>query len=824
MKKTTVTLLCTLYVYLSFATTFYVSNIGNDANDGTSPSTPWLTLAKVNASMASIQPGDTLSFNCGSIFYGSLVCTKSGTASKRIVINSYGSGALPVLTGFIAAGNFKPGNDANILQYYDMPIKPNLTTVLVNGVLQAKGRYPNANAANGGYITYQKVNATKPYIVSNGFGSTSQWAGCQLVIKKKRWIIDVCQNLDSNKVDTFYYRNPTGTENTYFGIENFGYFITNHFSTLDAPGEWYATGSSLFVHNAANAPVLFSNVDTVVNFGTSQYITMQGIAITGGNTFNVYAKNGGYITLIDNSITNTGGTGMYIWNIPGFIAQGNTITNALNNGLYIGNKTTQPTTVRYNTFKNIATLPGMAQSGDSKSHAAYIWADNLLFEYNSIDSVGYNGLQFQGSNVLVKNNFVKNYCLTTDDGGGIYTWYNDGKYSYTNRAIIGNVLINGAGCANGTDRATSIDCRAIYLDGGTANVNINGNTVGSCSGASVYLNNTVNVQVANNTFYNANVGVSMQRFRGSPLLRNNTIVGNIFFPLSATQKNIFYWNGQLNVPTVTSIVDDFRAIGRFDSNTYRNDVAAPFDYFFHLTDDGNFFDPPALSFAQWQPFINADAASKVLRPFTQLDSVQLVYNATRLTATTPLNENYQSIDSVDYVSEITLPPYSSKIIIKADGNQPYTVVSGNMFSNGQFTTSINYVSITSANRNHAAMWDKNKEFGNCLLLTANDASLTNFTSISKPIGVLNSKSSYILRFKIKGNSSGGFARTYLRKKSTVATFLSDIKQWVISDTVQQKEFLFTAPTTDLSASIYIDIRQNSGPVYIDDVQFFQVKF
>src|SRR5450759_220778 len=47
-------------------TTYYVDNcvtVGNNSNSGTSPSTPWLTVSKVNASTFSA--GDTISFEVG---------------------------------------------------------------------------------------------------------------------------------------------------------------------------------------------------------------------------------------------------------------------------------------------------------------------------------------------------------------------------------------------------------------------------------------------------------------------------------------------------------------------------------------------------------------------------------------------------------------------------------------------------------------------------------------------------------------------------------------------------------------------------------------
>ncbi len=79
-------------------TTYYVDSIaGNDANNGTSTSTPWQTLTKVNS--VTFQPGDQILFKSGSLWTGTLAPKGSGSAAASIVINSYGTGNRPVIAG-----------------------------------------------------------------------------------------------------------------------------------------------------------------------------------------------------------------------------------------------------------------------------------------------------------------------------------------------------------------------------------------------------------------------------------------------------------------------------------------------------------------------------------------------------------------------------------------------------------------------------------------------------------------------------------------------------------------------------------------------------
>lgn len=74
------------------ATTYYVSNAGNDTNAGTSPAQAWRTTARINA--ATFQPGDRVLLAGGQTFSGSLRVRRSsqGTAAHPIVFRSYGPG------------------------------------------------------------------------------------------------------------------------------------------------------------------------------------------------------------------------------------------------------------------------------------------------------------------------------------------------------------------------------------------------------------------------------------------------------------------------------------------------------------------------------------------------------------------------------------------------------------------------------------------------------------------------------------------------------------------------------------------------------------
>ncbi len=92
------------------ASTYYVSNSGNDPAD-CSHTVPWKTIAKVQMCLGSLQPGDSVLFERGGIWYEQLDLNNvNGTASQRITFGNYGSGNLPIIDGGGTVGTVPPGH------------------------------------------------------------------------------------------------------------------------------------------------------------------------------------------------------------------------------------------------------------------------------------------------------------------------------------------------------------------------------------------------------------------------------------------------------------------------------------------------------------------------------------------------------------------------------------------------------------------------------------------------------------------------------------------------------------------------------------------
>src|SRR5262245_57237024 len=94
VMKTATLMLCMIVMgrlSAEAASAYYVSPTGSDTNSGTSASSPWQTISKVNATV--LNPGDSALFEGGQTFAGNLVInSESGMPGAPITIASYGTG------------------------------------------------------------------------------------------------------------------------------------------------------------------------------------------------------------------------------------------------------------------------------------------------------------------------------------------------------------------------------------------------------------------------------------------------------------------------------------------------------------------------------------------------------------------------------------------------------------------------------------------------------------------------------------------------------------------------------------------------------------
>lgn len=775
MKNFFVLLLTVFSSYAASSKNYYVAASGSDVNTGTSATAPWKTIAKVNASFSSIAAGDSILFKCGDTFYGALVVGKSGSSGRPIVVSSYGTGSKPVITGFVTASSWTSVS-AGIYQAYIPGAKSTLNMVTLNGNPQALGRYPNADAANGGYLSYETFSGATS-ITDNQLTSSTSWVGAEVVVRKKLWVLDRCKvTAHSGGTVTF-----TNNGSTYTGTNGFGYFFQNDARTLDKLGEWYYKSSTKYLQmyfgtaSPSSYTVKLSCIDTLLIMSSRSYININNLAFEGANGNALFGKSGNYVNIQNCDFVNSGTGAINLSAMSNLLVENCTVNNSLSNGIMALNSSASNVTLRGCTIKNTGTLPGMGLSGGNSYKGIMISAgNNLLVEYNTVDTTGYAGIDWQGSNVNIRYNVVNYFDFIKDDAGGIYTYSSGSDASpgttYTNRTVSNNIVMNGAGAPNGRNSST-LFVTGIYMDGRTMNVNVLNNTVFNNGKNGIHCNNPQGVTIRGNTSYNNLNAVSVMRWADLGQIRNLSIKNNILFPKTDAQRTFYYCNSGINEPATTTLQSALTNLGNIDSNTYSMMNPVGFNFEVYATTGGAFMACSPYSMEAWKANTNHDANGKK-------------------TAKLPV-------------------PYKIN-----------SLVGSNKFTNGLFNTAISGLSIYGSGV--SSLWDNTgKISGGSLKLTFTNPSPLKFNSLIASVGAVSSSKKYVLRFSTYGTTNQGYLRAYLRKTASPYTNLvaTQVKSYATGR--KDHEFLFDAPTTDAGASFVIEIEQTSGVTYVDNIEFYE---
>lgn len=642
------------------ATNYYVASNGNDANNGTSTSSPWKSLNKVNSSFSTLNPGDNILFNRGDVFYGSLIVNKSGTAGSPITIGAYGTGNKPVITGLstITSWSNLGGNIWETTNAISGLAYTNL--VLINGINTPMGRTPNTGTlyhyqSHGGTPLY---NGNSPFsITSSDLTGSPNWTGAELATYVTTYGLNRVP-VTSQNGSTLNWIDPTNLQEGFeAGVSEF--FIQNDPRTLDQVNEWYYNPSThkIRIYNTVSpSNVQISTIDTLASIGASSYSILYGngddyvifsnLSFQGSNRMSLLIRNSKYVS-VQNCDFNFAGmdaiNGPYWGNSTGVKIENCTFNNTNNTAIGLV-EAFDHGQVNSNIFHNTGALIGMGAPAGSFSYTGLYSAIHTLgigtqIKYNSVDSTGYTGITMRGDSSVCQNNFVSNALTFLHDGGGIYTWNNPGGLNpHVGMKIINNIVLNVQNDVG------------IYTDDNSNGIEVAGNTVANCKNG-FYVHNNWNMNIHDNTAYNcyyANLNVYHDIF--SITQKNNVMKNNIFFGKISGQRTGFFYPAD-------SVKTGFALL---DSNYYAN---ATID---SLSIDGYYSGTWARkTLSQWQSTIGKDLHSKK-SPMTISDTslLNFYYNASQTQVT--INFPYAGMDVTgkSYNGSITLNPYASAVLIK----------------------------------------------------------------------------------------------------------------------------------------------------------------
>jgi parallel beta-helix repeat protein len=599
LKNYCIVCLCVIIFGLSnfsaYATTYYVSNAGNDSNSGITTALPWKTLAKVNST--TFKAGDQILFQNGSTFYGTLTVKNSGFAGSPIVYGAYGTGSNPMITGFtqvtswtnLGANIWESTNAVSSLLTCDM--------VTINGVPYPKGRTPNS-----GWYTYQTFSTNVSITSSDLNSAVINWTGAEVVIKKAHWVIDR-NPITNHSGGTLTYSGGS----FYNGMANYGFFIQNDTRTLDTQDEWYYNPSSKKIRIYSTSQpvnVKVATVDNLLTATNTSYFTVNELSFIGSNQNAIYLTNSSgdqYATITNCNFDYSGRNAVAAYKSSHLTVSYCTINHTNNTAINL-----DPTKVvdinsaysliSHNTIQNTGLIEGFGDNADGVFMGINSTSPNVTIENNSITNTGFNGITFMNSNVLVKNNFINYTNILKDDGAGIYTYIGKTTTIHTDRQIVGNIVMNSIGNGDGTADGKPT-ARGIYFDGYSNNIDVIGNTVSGCSNYGIYVDGSKDITLKNNTSYNNSDQLYLNNW--GPKTTGLEIKSNIFISKNSKQRTLTFQVEN------TDIIN----FGISDSNYYASVFSdlAPF----HVVNASN---PYVLgkpyNLKAWQTDFNKDPNSK----------------------------------------------------------------------------------------------------------------------------------------------------------------------------------------------------------------------
>lgn len=585
MKKIFLLVLSLGISLLSFATNYYLSNSGSDLNSGTSSSSPWQTIDQLNS--IGKQPGDSIFFECGSIFRGEIIVTSGGTESTPIYFGKYGMGDLPVISGaeLVTGWSLYSGN------IYKATFSQTPAHLFADDKQMTIARFPNS-----GYLIHQDGIGNLGFIDSNLTQPNGYWNGANVRMRTTQRVWEQAK-VNSSSNDTVLLQTPAFNSL----LDGYGYYFDNLLSVLDTGKEWYYDSgvTTIYFNAPGNANPSTINVEAssfeygILIQNGSSYVVINDLQFEKQKVNGIYAPDSVSDIAIDScsfslqgesAIALTGGSSDCSIQANNFFDD---------NGFAIFLDFAHSSTIAHNQMKRIGLIPGYGRnSPDNLTAIVCNNADSILLSQNVIDSAGSSGIFAGMKNSLIEKNILNHCLLNLNDLGAIYI------YGYTNNTsnFDNNIVLNTIGSIAGA-HTDELNASGIYIDEYAEGNNISVNTVAYATAGILISKGSSFNSLHRNLIYGCE---ESQLILEEGSIEGNTTGNEIF-------GNVFYSLNELSdVVKLSSAFDTFEPAA-FDSNYYFNPYAYPV-FKTELGPSGISF-PTYYTLNQWQNSIGIDQNS-----------------------------------------------------------------------------------------------------------------------------------------------------------------------------------------------------------------------
>jgi parallel beta-helix repeat protein len=545
MKKLLMVFMVMLHISV-FAKQYYVSNTGNDNNDGLTPQTAWKTIAKVNSKMNIFVAGDIISFNGGDEFYGTLTVSNiNGNSGNPIIFTSYGSGKAAIksskaITDWVkSSGNTWVASETN-----------DIGQVFKNNI-------PLKNASSDRLNLYTiKSNSSQTVFTSTDLIGSSNIVGSTVFLKTRQYAYypRVVKAFNSGTGQVTIDSAPNQSLSS--GNE---FFVINGLSLLSSQDDWYYDNiaNKLYIYSISSPTNIVATLgDTKgIKITSSSNLNIDGLAIKEVNNNGIEVVGSTNINVINNQLDYTYEYGIFISGGSNNSIRNNVVNYVNHRGIV---SESDNNTIEGNTVTDVALINNLTYWGIWNPIGIRATKRNVIIRNNVVLNMGYNGITFTGQNSIIENNYIKDFCKTIVDGGGIYTF----NPSFTNPIATGSIVRNNVIIqSKGINEGETII--GIYLDDRTHDVSILNN---SLSGAKrgIFLHNTKRVTVRGNNTYNSvesGLAFGEDSAGGDGQTVDNVITNNHFF----VEENL-YGSSSISLFSLYNNYD----FGTFDNNKYYN--------------------------------------------------------------------------------------------------------------------------------------------------------------------------------------------------------------------------------------------------------------
>ena len=640
MKKLII-IIAALFSTNAFATNYYFSNAGNDNNAGTSPSSPYKTIDKLNTLV--LVAGDSILFHCGDVFRGQINIAASGNSSNYIVFASYGSGNKPIISGANTINNWVLNGNR-----YEAALTTKPNNFFVNDKEQVIARYPNNNQ----YLTLDSAQKTYLKDASLSSVSSNNFTGAWVCVHTAQWCWEKSAISSFSGTNKIVYKTPMHLA----AINNYGYFIYDNINLLDTANEWkydsaaatiyYIPSSGINPNNQTCKAAVYGNGIAINN--NASYIIISNIqfekqmnaGVSIGSINNRYIKisdcvfarqynygcsdKGKYNEISNSSFSEIDGIAMFVNGGGG-------------NSTIHHNSLTKTGLVRNNGI-------GQEINGTAIKVA---FGDSCFIHHNTVDSAGYCGISVDGTYNTIEKNIISNVMLCNNDGGALKSF---GGASHHN-IFQNNFVTTSDGNRDGTYQAGFIT-PAIYFDFNVNNSIIKNNTVYSRTQKGIFQNaGDSSNTIEGNNIYGANVGIDLNSSNLQPTLIKNMNI----------KKNVFWLKNKTDYIFRQIDTSGNYKYGNIDSNYYFQPYSSVDSLIFRL--NGLQLKPYSLS--NWRSAGNdVHTTTNNFRWATGTDSSAIFINATdNAVAQNLQGYMWKDLDG-NIVSSLTLQPWTSKVLIK----------------------------------------------------------------------------------------------------------------------------------------------------------------